>query len=80
MDVIKTIIIKVFMNGIRHRVTNAQHCPESIGTRAKMSNLTKEFQCMTFLLQRINFGICSTINFDSRRLYFYRLSLSLALN
>ena len=45
--------MKESMDSYRHVMTDAEHRTESIRTGTQVSNLTQEFQRMTFLLQRI---------------------------
>ena len=51
------------MDSYRHVMTNAEHSTKSIRTGTQVSNLTQEFQRMTFLLQRICI-ITSSQNFN----------------
>ena len=55
--------MKESMDSYRHVMTDAEHRTESIRTGTQVSNLTQEFQRMTFLLQRICI-ITSTQHFN----------------
>jgi hypothetical protein len=48
MEVIKAFVVKELMDGKGQRMADAKHGAESIGARAQMRFLTKEFESMAF--------------------------------
>ena len=63
MEINEAFLMKESMDSYRHVMTDAEHRTESIRTGTQVSNLTQEFQRMTFLLQRICI-ITSTQHFN----------------
>ena len=74
MQIEKSLVVKKFVNGKGHRVADAQHRTEGIGTRTQMRYLTQEFERMALLLKRIRFGVGLAVHLQLPRLYFDTLA------
>ena len=74
MQIVKSLVVKKFVDGKGHRVADAQHRTESIGTRTQMRYLTQEFERMALLLKRIRFGVGLAVHLQLPRLYFDTLA------
>ena len=64
MKIKKSFVIKIFVDGKSHVMSDTQHGSERIRTWAQVRNLPEKFKRMPFLLQRKCFRIGSTIHFN----------------
>ena len=65
------------MHGVCQCVAYAQHGTESVGARTQMRYLAQEFKRVSFLLQRIFFGVGCAVKFQLSSLYLYGLPFAL---
>src|SRR5450759_3973713 len=79
MKIEESFIVKIFMNGKCHCMTDPQYCTESICPWTEISDLPQEFHRVTFLLKRVSLCITFTINFYGVSRNFHALSLPLGL-
>src|SRR3712207_1741148 len=73
MKIVKTSLVKEFVNSNRHMVTNTEYSSKRIGTRAQMSYFAQELHRVPFLLQRISI-VANTQYLNFPGLHFHLLT------
>ncbi len=74
MEIVETLLVEIFVNGIGHRVTDAQHGPERVGPGTQIGYVAQEFERMALLLQGIGLGVGRTVDLDAPGLHLDPLS------
>ena len=76
MEVIETLPVEIFVNGVGHGVPDAQHRAEGIGARTQVGDVAQELQRMPLFLQGIGLRIGRAVDLDLLGLHLDALARS----
>ncbi len=69
VEVVEAVVVEIFVNGVSHGVTDAEHRAEGVGARTQIGYVAQELQRVSFLLQGIGLGIGRAVYLDGRSLH-----------
>ena len=76
VEIDKTLVVEIVVNGKCHSVTDSEHRSEGIGPRTQVGNLPEILQRVALLLKGIHLRVSLSIHLNFRSLNLHSLSAS----